>query len=256
MTLSMSGFWGFVLVLIRLSGLVAVAPVFSSSIGSPRLKAGMLLILAAFISTTLPAGPREFGHLEAAVPCLAGEFIVGLFLGLGFRMALSAATMAGEIAGLQMGLGAASLIDQNSGQSAALLENFYGMIFTVLFIALDGHHHMLRIVRDSFLAVPAASALARPIPVEMLIAQSTEMLACGCRLAAPIVIPLLLLTVAMALVSRAFPQANIYSISYGMSMFAGLTYLAAATPGLRDAFWQMIKQADRHALRAIQALAG
>jgi len=256
MILSMSGFWAFVLVLVRLSGLIAVAPLFSSSIGSARLKAGMLLILAAFISMTLPGAPRGIGRLDILLPCLIGEFAVGLFLGLGFRLALGAATMAGEIVGLQMGLGAASLIDQNSGQSATELENFYGMIFTVLFITLDGHHNILRIFRESFLVVPAASSLTRALPVEMLIAQSSEMLACGCRLAAPIVIPLLLLTVAMALISRAFPQANIYSISYGLSMFAGLTFLAAATPGLRDAIYEMMRQADRNAMRIVQVLAG
>jgi len=254
MTLSLGGFWPFLLVLIRLSGLVAIAPLFSSQIGSPRLKVGMLLILSAFVSSTLPNMPKTLGTMDVAIPALIGEFVVGLFLGMGFRLALSAVTMAGEIAGLQMGIGAASLIDQNSGQNAALLENFYGMMFTVLFISLDGHHHMLRVLRESFLAFPVASALTQPLPVEMLIVHSTETLACGLKLAAPIVVPLLLLTVAMAMVSRAFPQANIYSISYGVSMLAGIAFLAAATPGMREAVWELMKQADRHALRFVHSM--
>lgn len=255
MNLSTGAIYTFMIVCVRLSGLAVVSPVFSSSIGSPRVKAGMILILSAFIASTLPHGPREIGKADVVIPALIGEFLIGNFLGLGFRLALSAATMAGEIAGLQMGLGAASLIDQNSGQSAALLESFFGMMFTVLFISLDGHHHMLRIFRESFLAVPAASAMTRQLPVESLIAQSGEMIGVGCRLAAPVVIPLLLLTVAMALVSRAFPQANVYSISYGVSMLAGMSFLAAATPGLRDAVWELIRGADRNAMRFIQAIA-
>lgn len=243
----------FMVVLLRLSGLAVVSPLFSNSVGSARVKSGLILLLALFISTTLP--PAHHGKQDIELMPLVGEFMIGNVLGFGFRLAYSAATMAGEIAGLQMGLGAASLIDANSGQSAALLESFYGMLFTVMFISLDGHHHMLRIFRESFIAIPAAGGL-RQVPVEMLIAQSGDMIGCGLRLAAPVVIPLMLLTVSMALVSRAFPQANIYSISYGVSMLAGMMFLAAATPGLRDAFGEVLHQADRNAVKFIHVLAG
>ena len=255
MNISFNALWIFLLVLFRLSGLIAVAPFFSSQMINNRIKAGMLIILAGFLATTLPMNHPlpAFGPMLFA---LCGELVAGLVMGFGFHIALCAAEMAGEIAGLQMGLGAASLIDPNSGQSAAVMGNIYSMAFTVLFLLLDGHHHMLRILRDSYATVPAESISIRPPSIEMVMAQGTDALSCGLRLATPVLGPLMLLTVALSLISRAFPQANIYSVSYGVSMLLGFSLLAMSVPSMREAASDSLQQADRFAVQLLRSLGG
>lgn len=256
MTIPLDALWMFGLTLVRMSGLFVVAPVFSSAAVTAKVKVGLLILLSLTIAFSLPLPKLQMSSLAAILPAIIGEFMVGLLLGLGYRLAMTAVTTAGEIIGLQMGLGAASLIDQNSGQSAALAANFYGIVFTMLFLAFDGHHHMLTVLRESYNAVPAATALNKMPPVELLMLQTSQTLAFGCRLAAPILIPLIMLAIAMGLLSRVFPQANIYSLSYGMAMLAGIALLGLSAPGLREGILEGVRSADRGALKLLQAFAG
>lgn len=254
MSFVITGLWSFALILVRLSGLFAAAPLFSSVLISAKTKIGIAIFLSIFLAAALPTPNISMSNPDVALPAVAGEFVVGLLLGFGFRLAMTAAMIAGELVGLQMGLGAASLIDPSSGQNAALMGNFYSLAFTVLFVSFDGHHHLLRVLNESFRTMPLAGSKGIIPPIEQIIRQSGETLIHGCRLAAPVLIPLVMLTLASAWVSRIFPQANMLTVSYGISMFVGMLLLAASVPALGGAMWDSIQQADRYAMRVLRAL--
>jgi flagellar biosynthesis protein FliR len=184
------------------------------------------------------------------------EFLAGLLIGFGYRMAMTAAATGGEAIGLQMGLGAASLIDYNSGQNAALASNLFALIFTVLFISMDGHHSILLVLRESFTLLPVREQLYSLPPPAEIASHAAYAMSAGCRLAAPVLIPLMLLTLTMGLISRVFPQANIFSISYGFSMLVGIVLLGLSMPLMRAAIHEMVRGADHSTLRLLRALAG
>lgn len=256
MTLPLASLCAFVLVAMRLTGFFLAAPIFSNVVISIRVKIALLLSLAVFLTGALPAVSLPPFTMSAMVPGIVGEIVAGLLLGFGFRLIMGVAAMAGEVIGLQMGIGMASLLDTNSGQSADVLQSFYGLIFSVLFLTLDCHHHMLRILNDSFVAIPPAKALLSAQVVPLVVAQAGEMLACGCRLAAPVIVPLFLLTTAVAVMSRAFPQANILAFAYGASIVVGMILLALSVPSLREVIVELMHGADRYTGRVIQALSG
>lgn len=245
----------FALVLLRLGGVTLLAPIFSNSIVSAKIKVYFSLSLAIFLAGVLPIAPppsSPFGWVGAGVR----ETIVGLVLGLGFRMAFSVASVAGEFMGLQMGMGAATLLDPNSAQTVSPLEQFYSTAFATLFIACNGHHHMLRALEASYSAIPLGRSNSLPMPAELLVIQAGKMLACGVRLAAPVVLPLFLLAFALALVSRAYPQMNVWSLSYGVSILAGLVLLAATIPGTTVVVEETMREIDRFAASAFRLITG
>jgi flagellar biosynthetic protein FliR len=242
-------------VLMRVSGLMLMAPVFSSAAFNIKLKLGLLVTLSFLLAAALPA-PEALPETGGILLGLGGEFLIGLLIGFGYRMAMSAATTGGELIGLQMGLGAASLIDYNSGQNAALASNLFSAIFTVLFISIDGHLTVLKVLGESFSLLPAHAQLqSLPAPVEIA-ANTAYALSAGCRLAAPVLIPLLMLTITMGMVSRAFPQANLFSVSYGVSMLAGIVLLGLSAPLMRAAIIEMTRHADHSTLRLLRSLTG
>ncbi len=243
--------WPFILVLVRLTGLAALAPVFSSEMIPRKVRVVIIVMLSAFIAASLQKQP--FPAVPEAMLAIGSEFIMGLVLGFGFRLTLVALSMAGEMMGLQMGLGAASLIDRSAGMGSPLLANFYGLCFTLIFLTIDGHHWMLRILVESFHTTPAGHAGLPPII--LVLQQTGETLALGCRLSAPIIIPLMLITIASGFISRAFPQANIMSVSYAVSVLTGISLMAAGVAGFRDVVSELIQMAAHHASDILRTMA-
>lgn len=256
MSISLGWLWIFFCATARVSGLMLIAPAFSSPMITARIKIGMVLALALVICMGTGVKGEWPENMMLIASGVAVELITGLLLGAGYRIVFAAAGMAGELAGLQMGVGSASIFDPNSGQSASLTEGFFTLAFTVLFLSIDGHHQLLRVLGESYSVVPPGGAWEHMPSLDVLMRGVTDSIGFGCRMAAPIVLPLILLTVAIALISRAFPQANVISLNYGLGMLLGVLLMAGMAVSLNEPVRHLAQNADVLAMKLLQSMAG
>jgi flagellar biosynthetic protein FliR len=208
------------------------------------------LMLALALNSTL--------HVElppgTLVAAIASEFLIGLLLAAGFRLAMTSVSIAGELIGLQMGVSAASIYDPMAASSSSVVPTFMGFLYSVIFLTLNGHHQVLRVLSESFTIVPPLKAGMPSFSIFM--SQVAEMAAFGCRLAAPIGIPIMLISLGTGLISRIFPQANVISLSYGLAMLTGLVLLAVMIGTFDTVVNDSIQHANKAVLRMLNALAG
>ena len=97
------------LALVRISGMVAFAPFFSSAALPMRTKAvftGALAFLLAPLVASLPGAQATI-----SVPALVGELAVGLVYGLSLALLSEMLLFAGQIAGLQLSFSLVNLMD-------------------------------------------------------------------------------------------------------------------------------------------------
>ena len=113
----------FVLVFCRLGGMMVWAPVLGHrSIPVPH-RAGLAALLGLLITTVVGGAPRgSAGDAVALVGAVAGEALVGLAIGFVAHLIVAAVHVAGEMAGMQMGLGIASVFDPAAGEQTAPME--------------------------------------------------------------------------------------------------------------------------------------
>src|ERR1700678_4155865 len=100
------------LVLVRVSGMVAFAPFFSSTALPLRTKAvfvGAVAYLLAPLVATLPMAQVSIGF-----SALLGELAVGLVYGLMLTLLTEMMMFAGQVAGMQFSFSAVNLIDPTS----------------------------------------------------------------------------------------------------------------------------------------------
>ena len=71
-------------------------------------------------------------------------------MGFSIRLIFSAIEMAGDIAGMQMGLGFANFFDPQNAGFTPLIAQFLGILVALLFVAMDLHLYMLAVLADSF----------------------------------------------------------------------------------------------------------
>jgi flagellar biosynthesis protein FliR len=211
-----------VLIFVRIGGILMAAPFFSQRFIPVRVKIFFSLILAFAISglVSSPLPPNAMTTLGLMI-AVGIEAVTGLLLGFAGQFVFWAVQMAGEVIGFQVGLSMAQAFDPATESSANPIGRFLGFVFTLVFLLLDGHHHILRATVASFDAVPLAGAqLMAGGPV--LISWTGKFLANAIRLAAPFMITILLVDTALGLFARMVPQADLFSVGLPLKVFMGL----------------------------------
>jgi flagellar biosynthetic protein FliR len=213
------------LLLARLGAFVAVMPLFGAR--TPRMvRVGFVVALAAFYlsaappqAAVAPPGEMEIESLRYGL-ALARETLLGAAMGFVFGLFLLPARVAGEFMTTQIGLNttpqAGPTGDTAAGALTTILETVSGLVFLIA----DGHHVVLAVLHASFATFPLGGTNI-PQAGTMIngLASAYEM---GLLLAAPLAACLFLLAITMAVMARAAPQLNIYSVGFTLQVFVVL----------------------------------
>jgi len=221
----------FVLVLARLGGLLLAAPLFGHVAVPARLRAGIAGVLALALAPTLPAS-----HLpaEASFGTLAGlvglEAVVGVLLGFVAQLVFAGVQLGGEIAGLQAGFGFASIVDPGGSGGATVVAHWQHLAALLAFLVLDVHHVVLRAVLESFRVAPIGSVVLDGGVLHGVVTHAGSLFATAVRLAAPVVVVLLLVQGALGVLARTMPQLHAFAVGAPVTVGVGLVVLGASLP--------------------------
>ncbi|GEM_PF-1045338 len=212
----------FVATLARAGGLVASAPVVGDNGVPVRAKLIFVLTIGLTVGPNRPGIPLADVALVAII-----ELCVGLLTGLCARFIMQRAAVAGQLFGLTLGLGFASQYDIHAGESAGTIRSIVTTLAGLAFLAGGG----LEAIVQSATSAPA-SVLHIGMLGPALLAHGTSAMGHGLALAAPIVLAALVGNIGLALISRAAPAANIFSIALAAVLIIGGLALVATSGDL------------------------
>ena len=227
--------------LFRLLALIGTAPLFGESTIPRRVKVGLAALTAAVVSPTLPNLPVVPVYSWEGLIIILNEVGIGLATGFTMRLVFAVVQLAGEVIGLQMGLGFASFFDRAAGGQTMVLSRFLNIIAMLLFLALDGHLLMLGTLVDSFQGLPIG---ATPLAAEgwHAVARAGAMVfSSGLLLALPMIAALLTLNLAMGILNRASPQLSIFAVGFPVTLSGGLLVLSLVMPQMGGYMQHMIE---------------
>lgn len=218
----MPDFATWMVVLMRVTAMLGVFPVFSSPAFPARLRIVLALGLASFIAPTV--APVEFQGLPLSrvVGLLLQEGLVGLLLGFVARMAFYAVEIAGALISTEMGLSLSpSYNPLNAGRSdtPTLILYYLG---AMLFLTLDLHHWLLAALQRTYEVLPIAGARLAPELLADLLSRTSRVFGAALQMAAPLIAVAFLVTLLFSLLGRAVPQMNVFTESFGVRLLAGL----------------------------------
>ena len=226
----------FGLALIRISAFFFTWPLFSQfTVSSPIKVLFSLAVTACVLPSVSRAGlPKD--AIEVGLMWIAAkEAFVGLFLGFISRLLFYAIEAGGNVISTSMGLSSATVFNPASGSNSTVLEKFFLVIATLLFLALNAHHSFLTAIVESFTAVPISptgidlAALGVERGGGQMIQQVTI---AGLKMAAPVMVVIFFLNVAMGIIGRAVPQINVLVTSLPVNIVAGLLVLVVTLPAM------------------------
>lgn len=216
------------LLLVRPGTLVLASPAFGGIYAPAPVKIGLtvLVALALLPVVQVPVDSSAIG-LAALV---FHEFGIGLALAMAIRALTAAAELGGHLIGFQMGLSYSAIVDPQSGVRNNIMATLYANIALIMFFLVNAHHAFLRALRDSYETLPLGSGTIGAALPQAVVGLLGLIFTFGVRLAAPIVVVLVVSEVVMALVSRSAPALNLMVIGAPIRLLIGLILLGLVMP--------------------------
>lgn len=215
-----------VLVMVRLSGLMVFAPVFSSSAISPRIKAGFVFAMTILLAPAVATVPGARAVLDGRA--LLGELSVGLLFGLSLMLLNEALTFAGTLLGLQFSFSLVNLLDPNAMIETAVLGQMLSWLGVLVIVGSGLDRSLLAAVVRSFSAVPVGQAVMQAKTGVALAMMASGIFLAGVQLAAPVMAAALAVEVTVALVARLSPQLPSLVISVPAKTMVSYVVLIAS----------------------------
>lgn len=221
----------FLLVLLRATGFLAIAPIFSHSSVPKTIRVGFMIILSGLVASTLQDVQIE--PIES-VWQLAGlavqELLVGIIISLTFLILFYGAQTAGSIVGYQIGLALATEFDPSLSSQVSIIGKFWYLLAMLVFLTINGHHLLISAFVDSYQAVPPAGVHMSGSIGEIIIRLTAYVFVIGLKIAAPIMIALFLTDVALGAIAKMMPTMNVFFIGFPVKIALGLTMMALSLP--------------------------
>lgn len=233
---------GFVLAVfllsLRLSAVFMLTPILYAFSVPATARVLLVIGLAVGLALGIPAAETrsmlslDSGQLLAAA---ITEVALGATLALGILVAFASISMAGRLIDVQIGFGIAQVFDPVSQRQVPVLTSAFDKLGVIVFFLVNGHHALLRGITYSLERFP----LGRPWPVESaapwVIKQVSGLFGLGFALAAPVVVCLLLVELALGVVARNLPQMNMFVIGVPIKIVVGLAALSLWFGGVGEA---------------------
>jgi len=218
------GLFAILWTVLRVGGVVMLAPLLGAMYVPRRIRLAMALVLAlALLPVAGPPPPLDPLSGEG-LAAIIQELIVGLAIGFVLRVATESALLAGQLISTGMGLSFATVVDPQSG-GMPLLGRFYIVVASLLLLATNAHLSLIALLAQSFSTVPIGSGGLGPNDARAIADFGTVMFAGAVQLALPSVIAILMVNVAFGVISRAAPTLNLFAVGFPITILLGLFIL-------------------------------
>ncbi|OGV72353.1 MAG: flagellar biosynthetic protein FliR [Methylophilales bacterium RIFCSPHIGHO2_02_FULL_57_10] len=239
-------FWPF----FRILALVASAPLFGARGVPVSVKVSLAFLLTVVVAPLLPAMPNLVPASASGMLVLIQQLMIGYGMGLTMRLAFVAVEMAGHIIGLQMGLGFATFFDPQNSSQVPIMGQFLSVMGMLLFLAFNGHLMVIAALVESFNTLPVGFFEAT-MSWKTLVLAGSNIFSWGLLLSLPVLAALMMVNIALAVLTRAAPQLNIFAVGFPITLAIGFIVLALSLPYFLPLFSGMVE----HSVQLILKLA-
>lgn len=222
--------------LLRVASFMAVVPIFGRQRDSFYLRLVLAVAVGAIFWWTGDQQVPMPGNVLAMAVAAVRESFVGIALGFAVYVISSLLVSSGEIVSTEMGFAMARTMNPESGNDATVVSQLFQAFGFLLMLQLDLHHEVLRILHDTFRAVPVGTTYDIAPLWNGIAVLTTSTIALALQYAFPVLGVMIVLTAGLVLLGRAVPAINLMEFSFGirilLALLAAAWFLAEGTPFL------------------------
>jgi flagellar biosynthetic protein FliR len=241
-------FWPFV----RIAGCLMVAPVFGSKVIPRRVR----LVIAAALTVLLAPLVTVPQHIElfsgSSLVITVQQLLIGIAMGFALQLIFDAVVMGGQLLASSMGLSFAMSVDPLYGTSTPVLGQFYMIMVTLTFLALDGHLLLIESLTQSFSLLPVGMEGMGSDGFWMLANFGGVVFSGALMVALPGLAAMLIVNFGFGVMSRAAPTLNLFAVGFPATLALGLVVVLLGLPAVQESFMYLLNSA----IMMLSALSG
>ena len=225
MTISLDHLEYFLLILVRISGFMVAAPIFSLRNIPMRVKTLLAIAIAVVMFHVVPY--REVAYsttIEYALVVIT-EMLAGVIMGFMANVAYYILSFAGQIIDQEIGFSMVNQYDPITSAQVTITGNFYTYAVMLMVMITNMHHYLIRAITDSFQVIPVGSVALDFNIYEVMKRFVVDYFVIGFRIVLPIFASLLVVNTILAILARVAPQMNMFVIGLQLKVFVGLAVL-------------------------------
>lgn len=239
-----------ILVLTRLTGLMATFPGLGQERIPIMIRASMAILISLVIAPVIPIPAQLPTGMWGLVGGLAIEFAAGLLLGILVSWIVDAVVFAGQLMDFQMGFSFVQFIDPATSHTVSISGSILSQLVLLFLFISNLHHLMILGLVESFRILPIGHGLAgNPLSVVAMLGQ---LLGRGLQLALPIMIALFFVDVIEGISAKFMPQLQLIQLAFPLKISVGLIILGFIIREFPAWIEPLLESAPREALRLLR----
>ncbi len=219
---------------IRIGALVMVMPVIGGAFVPAKVRMLLALALTIVIAPALPGSPPLDLMSFQGLVMIARELLVGIAIGFVVQLVFDAIALGGQVISMSMGLGFAVFVDRQHGVNIPVLGQLFMMLGMLMFLSLDGHLAMIRLLADSFQVLPLTAGGLSQIAVAEILEWAGQVFVVAAKIALPAITALVIVNLSFGVMSRAAPTLNLFAIGFPIAMLLGFAVIFLTMENLQE----------------------
>ncbi len=224
MTFTVHNFEIFLLILVRITAFIYVAPFFSLRDVPQKVKVGFSLFFS-FIMFQTVSGDIQYDGVIGYAALVISELMVGLIIGFFTNVSYYILSFAGSMIDMEIGFSMVNEFDPVSNIQTTITSNYYMYVVMLIMLVTNLHHYIILAIADTFKVIPLGAANISPDLYLLMLQFIKEYFIIGFRIVLPIFAGMLIVNSILAILAKIAPQLNMFVIGLQLKVFVGLVIL-------------------------------
>lgn len=225
MTVSLYHLEYFLLILVRISGFMVAAPLFSLRNIPMRVKAIIAIAIAILVFHIVPYREVTYSTTIGYALVVLSEMLAGIIMGFMANVAYYILAFAGQIIDQEIGFSMVNQYDPITSTQVTITGNLYTYAVMLMLFATNLHQYLVRALTDSFTVLPVGTVSLDMGIYELMKRFMGDYFVIGFRIILPVFASMLVVNTVLAILARVAPQMNMFVIGMQLKVFVGLAVL-------------------------------
>lgn len=242
-TFTLDNFEYFLLILVRITCFVYVAPLLGQTGIPNQVKIGLSFFTSILLYSVVARPEFSYESLVGYAVVVLKEGITGLLIGFAANICNSIVLFAGTVIDMDIGLSMASEFNPDMGTEVTLTGNFYYYLVMILMITSNFHTYLIQAIADSFSVIPiAGQAFDWDHMLNTIVRYMGDIFVIGFRIFLPFFACIMILNCVLGIMAKVAPQMNMFSVGMQLKVLVGFVVIFLTVFLLPDVANMILKE--------------
>lgn len=254
-TYSLQTFEYFLLILVRISACVFVAPYFNIRGVPARTKIGMAGCIAILLTGVLPDQNLAYtGIMEYGVIVIK-EGITGLLIGYSASICNSIVLFSGALIDMQVGLSMAQEFNPMTQMQESITGNFYNYMVILMMLATNMYQYVLRAICESYQLLPISQQVFQwDYLLKGITDYMSALIILGFQITLPVFACMMIVNCVLGIMAKVSPQMNMFAVGMQLKVLIGLAVMFFAVMLLSDVTSSVAQEIKRMVVYMVKGM--